>query len=404
MRVLLLNYEFPPFGGGAGIATHALARGLAARGVTVDVVTAGPHEESGSELLWDGSAASEGLLTVHQVRSRRTGVHQAGVRGAIGYVRAAMPLVQRLLAAERYDVAHFVFSLPTGAMLPFLDLDGVPVVVTLCGSDVPGYDPSQRTVERAHRVLRPLTRWIWRHADRVIAVCDSLGRLARRTMPQLRYTVIPNGVDLMRFRPRLRPARPHDRLRCLAVARLVERKGLTHLIRAVAMQEPGRVELEIVGSGPQEQALRGLAAELGIAGLVRFAGALDRAAVAQRYREADLFTLACSEESFGAVFAEAMASGLPIVGSAVGGIPELVRDRRNGLLVPPGDPEALAAAIARLAASPRARAELGRRNRADAEEHLDWERVTDRHLAIYHGVQRLAPARRRLTEQPSSTW
>ena len=404
MRVLLLNYEFPPLGGGAGIATHALARGLAARGVTVDVVTAGQHDASHSELLWDGSAVSEGLLTVHRVRSRRTGVHEAGVRGAIGYLRAAMPIARRLLDTERYDVAHFVFSLPTGGMLPFLDLHRIPVVVTLCGSDVPGYDPSQRSVERAHRVLRPVTRWIWRHADRVITVCESLGRLARRTLPDLRYAVIPNGVDLLRFRPRLRPARPHDRLRCLAVARLVERKGLADLIRAIAMQERRRVALEIVGSGPQEQSLRRLASELGVEDLVSFAGALDRAAVAQRYREADLFTLACSDESFGAVFAEAMASGLPIVGSAVGGIPELVRDGRNGLLVPPGDPEALAAAIGRLAASPRTRAEMGRRNRADAEEHLDWERVTDRHLAIYQGVHRHVPARRPTTEQPSSTW
>jgi glycogen(starch) synthase len=404
MRVLLLNYEFPPFGGGAGIATHALARGLASRGVTVDVVTAGAYDAFHAEQVWDGSAVSEGLLTVHRVRSPRTGVHQAGVRGAIGYLRAAMPVARRLLEAERYDVAHFIFSLPTGAMIPFLELRGVPVVVTLCGSDVPGYDPSQRSVERAHRVLRPLTRWIWRHADRVITVCDSLGRLARRTMPQLRYTVIPNGVDLLRFRPRLRPARPHDRLRCLAVARLVERKGLADLIRAIAMQGRGRVELEIVGSGPEEGALRALTAGLGMEERVHFAGALDRAAVAQCYRDADLFTLACADESFGAVFAEAMASGLPIVGSAVGGIPELVREGRNGLLVPPGDPEALAAAIGRLAASPRTRAEMGRRNRADAEEQLDWERVTDRHLAIYHGVQRRPPSRRLLAEQPSSTW
>jgi glycosyltransferase involved in cell wall biosynthesis len=188
------------------------------------------------------------------------------------------------------------------------------------------------------------------------------------------------------------------------VARLVERKGLADLIRAIALQEWGRVELEVVGTGPEEHRLRRLAAELGVGDLVRFAGALAPAAVAQRYREADLFTLACSDASFGGSFAEAMASGLPIVGSTAGGIPELVRDGRNGVLVPPGDPEALATAIARLGASPAARAEMARRNRADAENHLSWQRVTDRHLAIYNGVQRRAPVRRLLAEQPSSTW
>ena len=404
MRVLLLNYEFPPIGGGAGIATHALARGLAGHGVIVDVVTAGSRDEQDAELLWDGAAVSEGLLTVYRVKSRRTGVHQASMRGAFSYLAYALPVVRRLLATERYDVAHFVFSLPTGAMLPFLDLGDTPVVVSLRGSDVPGYDPTQRSVDHAHRVLRPLTRWIWRRADRVISVSDSLGRLARRTLPALRYAVIPSGVDLSRFRPRLRQARPHDRLRCLAVARLVERKGLAHLIRAIAMQPRGTVELEIVGSGPEERSLRALAAQLHVDDLVKFAGALDRGAVAQRYREADLFTLACTDTAFGGAFAEAMASGLPIVGGTAGALPELVHHERNGLLVAPGDPVALASAIRRMGESPGMRAEMGRRNRADAEALLNWNRVTERHLAIYAGVQRRAPARPLLTEQPSGSW
>jgi glycosyltransferase involved in cell wall biosynthesis len=131
---------------------------------------------------------------------------------------------------------------------------------------------------------------------------------------------------------------------------------------------------------------------------------LDRAAVAQRYREADLFTLPCLDTAFGGAFAEAMASGLPIVGGAAGGLPELVHDGQNGLLVRPGDPIAIASAIRRLLESPGLRADMGRRNRSDAEAQLSWERVTERHLALYAGVQRHVPARRLLTEQPSGTW
>lgn len=404
MRVLLLSDEFPPIGGGAGISSHALARGLAARGVTVDVVTAGSRDGSDAELVWDGAAATEGLLTVHRVRGSRPGAPGAGLRGALSHVTRALPVVRRLLRAERYDVVHGFFSLGTGAMLPFLDLRGAPLVISLRGFDVAGRDPSPRTGEPSHRVPRALARWVLRRADRVIAGCESPGRRARRLVPELRYAVIPHGVDLARFRPRLRPARPHERIRCLAVARLVERKELGHLIRAIAMQEPGRVELEIVGGGPEEHRLRELAVALGVEESVRFAGPLDPSALARRYREADLFTLVTTDESCGNVFAEAMASGLPIVGSAGGGAAELVRDGRNGVLVPPGDPLALAAAIRRLAETPRARAEMGRRNRADAEERLGWERVTARHLAIYHGVQRRAPARQLLAEQPSSTW
>ncbi len=406
MRLLLLNYEYPPYGGGAGVATEALARTLASRGVTVDVVTAGDKESRESELLWNGDAQEEGLLNVYRVRCRRTSVHQAGMGDAASYLIAALPLVRRLLRTERYDAAHFFFSLPTGAMIPFLDLKRIPVIVSLRGSDVPGYDTQNVALERVHRLLRPLTRWIWRRADRVVPVCESLGQLALQTLPSLDYTVVPNGVDLTRFHPPVSRRRRSDRVRCLAVARLVERKGLDDLIRAVATLERGRYELEIVGTGPEEHALRALAATLELDGLVKFSGALDRATVARRYREADLFTLASVEEAFGNAFAEALASGLPVVGSNAGGIPSLVQHGRNGLLVPSGDPVALAAAIRQLGENPTLRAEMGRRNRAQAVTTLSWERISTQFLSLYNGVRREArkPAGSRLAELPSSSW
>ncbi len=405
MRVLLLNYEYPPLGGGAGIATEALARGLASRGAMVDVVTAGERDESDSAVLWDGKSEREGLLTVHRVKCRRTGIHQARMGDACSYLFAAHPLIRRLVRSERYDVVHCFFSLPTGALLPFLDLGDTPVVVSLCGSDVPGYDPHNRTLQRAHRVLRPLTRWIWRRADRVVALSESLGRQALATVPKLRYSVVHNGVDLARFRPAANPREARrDRVRCVAVARLVERKGLADLIEAIGSLERGRFRLEIIGSGPDEGSLRELVARLGLESQVTFAGSLDRAGVAKRLRDADLFTLASWEESFGNAFAEALASGLPIVGSTVGGIPEFVEHGRNGLLVPPRNPRALAAAIRLLADDPGLRTEMGRQNRAQAEATLTWAHVTTRYLSIYNGVQRRAPARTLVAELPSSTW
>jgi glycosyltransferase involved in cell wall biosynthesis len=383
MRVLLLDHESSQIGAGHRLATSALARGLASQGVIVEMVTTGAG--------WDGASVSEGLLTAHRLRRR----------GGFGFLRAALPVVRRLLQSARYDVAHIACSHPAGAMLPFLDLGGTPLVVTLRGPDVPGYEPGRAS---AGRYLRPLTRWIWRRADRIIVTSDSLGRFAQRTWPALRYAVIPDGVDLVRFHPRPRQARQRGTVRCLAVASLVERNGLAGLLRAVAILEPGRVELEIVGTGPEERPLRALAESLGIAGRVTFTGALEQAAVAQRYREADIFTLVTADVSPRGVFAEAMASGLPIVGPDVGAVPEVVRDGWNGVLVPPGDPRALAAAIRHLAASPHARAEMGRRNRAGAEQHLSWDRITGRHLTIYNGVRRRVPAPHPLTDLPSSIW
>ena len=403
MRILVLNYEYPPLGGGAAVATAALAHGLAERGIAVDVVTAGLGAE-GERRATDRPELPAGAngLALYRVKSRRTGVHEAGMGDAASYLVAALPVIRRLLRAYKYDAIHIFFSLPTGALLPFLPR-GIPVVVSLRGSDVPGYDPHNSSLQRAHRLLAPLTRWIWRRANRVVAVCESLGQLALRTWPDLRYAVVPNGVDLALFHPADPASRiPSGRIRCVAVARLIERKGLGDLIRALALLEPGRFELEIVGGGADEDVLRELAAELGVAREVRFMGPLSRAGVAERLRQADLFTLPSSAEAFGNVFAEALASGLPIVGSATGGIPDLVEHGSNGLLVPSGDVHALAGAIRYLANDPELRAEMALRNRARAEATLEWAQVTRRYLSIYEGIQHSLPARSLVVEPTAS--
>ena len=400
----MLNYEYPPVGGGAAVATAALAQGLAERGVKVDVVTAGLPPEVERGLSWLPRQAPEHPgLTLYRVRSRRTGVHEAGMGDSASYLIAALPLLRRLLRTNRYDAVHVFFSLPTGALLPLLNLRGTPVVVSLRGSDVPGYDPHNRALQLAHRLLAPLTRWIWRRADRVVAVCESLGQLALRTWPDLRYTVVPNGVDLALFHPAAvtSPRRPGP-IRCLAVARLIERKGLGDLIRALALLERGRFQLDIVGGGPDEGTLRDLAAKLGVAQEIHFRGPLPRPEVARCYREADLFTLPSSAEAFGNVFAEALASGLPIVSSPVGGIPDLVEHGNNGLLIQPGDLHGLAGAIRYLADDPELRCEMALRNRAKAEANLEWSQATRRYLSTYEAIQHRAPARSLVAEPTAS--
>lgn len=389
VRLLLLNYEYPPLGGGAGVATAALAEHLARRGDEVDVLTTRIDSRRWPLVTHERPPAFDGALRIHRVPSWRRGVHQAGIEGAGGYVAAAFAALRTVLGPQRCDVVHVFFSLPTGVLLLSPRLRGLPVVVSLRGSDVPGYDRRKRRLEALHRLLRPLSRWIWRRADRVVVVCESLGELARGTLPTLAYDVVRNGVDLELFRPGpLEPGRPPRPVRCLAVARLVDRKGLDDLLHAFALLDAQDFTLEIVGSGPSEQALRQTAERLQLGNRVRFTGSLDRKRTAERYREADLFTLAPLEEAFGNVFAEALAAGLPIVGSDVGGIPELVEHGVNGLLVPPQQPAALATAIRTLAADVQGRAEMRGRNRAKAEATLSWETMAARYATIYEDIRR----------------
>lgn len=388
VRILLLNYEYPPLGGGAGVATAELARRLADRGSIVHVVTAQAPEDQlrANSPRVVRHKVQEGL-NVYRVRSRRKGIHHAGYGGAAAYLRAALPVIRRLVHTWQYDIAHLFFSLPTGAILPFAGLRNTPVVVSLRGSDVPGYDPAKRSLRLAHSLLLPVTRWIWQRADRVVAVCKALGRLAERSDPGLSFTVIRNGVDLHLFHPAANGGEsPPGPIRCIAVARLVDRKGIPDLLHAWRQLQRGHLALEIIGSGPAEVRFRDLAKRLGLDKEVRFAGPMSREKVAERYRSADLFTLSPLNEAFGNVFAEAMASGLPIVGTNVGGIPELVRHGINGLLVKPGDHSALAEAIDRLARDRRLRQSMAERNRAEAENSLSWDSATESYIQLYEDI------------------
>jgi glycosyltransferase involved in cell wall biosynthesis len=200
----------------------------------------------------------------------------------------------------------------------------------------------------------------------------------------LRYTVIGNGVELELFRPpAISNAREPAPVRCLAVTRLIERKGVADLLRAWCMLERGRYALEIAGGGPDEARLRALAAELGVEREITFAGALPREEIARRCQRAHLFVLAPYEEAFGNVFAEALSAGLPIVASNVGAIPSLVKHGDNGLLVAPGDCAAIARAIRDLGEDPERRAIMSARNRTRAETTLSWDTAAGNYLSLY---------------------
>lgn len=383
MRVILINYEYPPLGGGAGIASQALAQGLIGLGVRVDVLTAKAGDHGTQPAL---SSRSDDV-TVYRVQSLRRGIHQSGMAGSALFLVGAAIKLSRLIRNGRYDVAHIFFSLPTGALLPVLRRYELPTVVSLRGSDVPGYDSTNRTLEMAHCVLRSFNRWIWDRSDCVVPVCRSLGMLARQTHPDLEFTVIGNGVDKRVFRPPAtqRPRRPAT-LRCLAVSRLIPRKGLRTLLHAFWQLPPGCFSLDVVGSGMEEESLRALAKDLGLADTVRFWGAVDHADLGHFYRNADLFTLVPTQEAFGNVFAEAVATGLPVVGSDIGGVRDMVEPGENGILVHPGNPNELAGVIAYLAENPDERLRMGRRSAERARDLPTWSDIPRLYLDVYERV------------------
>jgi glycosyltransferase involved in cell wall biosynthesis len=231
-----------------------------------------------------------------------------------------------------------------------------------------------------------LYRWADRLAARLTTatICVAEGEraagLAARTCRADRTVVIPNGVDtLAAGGPRL-DAPAGDRPRVISVGRLAPPKDPLTLVRALAaLQTPPKTLL--VGDGPDRRAVEQEIAARGLTGTVSVAG--ERRDVARLLAQSDVFVLSTRSEGAPMSILEAMAAGLPVVASAVGGVPELVEDGSTGLLVPPGDPAALAAALDRLLADPDLSKRLGAAGRSRARERFDVEVVRRAHLDLY---------------------
>jgi glycosyltransferase involved in cell wall biosynthesis len=197
-------------------------------------------------------------------------------------------------------------------------------------------------------------------------------------------SVVNLGVDLEKFSPpRVQAPDTRERLRVLCLGRLVERKGQAFLIAALERPGTTSLELTLAGDGPERRHLEALAERLQPDQRVTFTGVVGQDEALELYRDADLFCLPSLSEGMPAVLIEAMACGLPVVTTRIDAIPELVSDGANGLLVEPGNADALAAALTRLAGDPGLRARLGAAARETVGEHYEIKAQTARLLALF---------------------
>jgi colanic acid/amylovoran biosynthesis glycosyltransferase len=224
-------------------------------------------------------------------------------------------------------------------------------------------------------------------ADFTIVVAQWLLDRIHREFPHLpasRFTLASMGVDTQRWTaPPRPPCPPRSGLTILTVARLNFAKGhdlLLHALKILADQN-SPATLHIAGAGKEDQNLRALAQELGISNRVAFLDSISEDQVIEEMKSADLFVLATRDEAIGVAYMEAMAMALPTIGTNVGGVGELITSAQDGILVPPDDPPALAAAIADLAADPRRREQLGQSARETVRRRFD-SRIGA--AAIYH--------------------
>ena len=368
MRVLLVPNTYLPKVGGVEEVTRQLARELRRRGHEVAVLTN----------RWQGVGSKD---EVEGVAVRRLTLPLPGVSGRARFVLTAPLAARRFLAVARRfrpDLVHVVAAGPAVVYLAALRwLVGAPVVFTSQGEV--GIAP-HRIFQRS-RALRWGLRRILAKAAAVTAcsqfVLDELRSEFGVTAPA---EVIPNGVD-----PEELDVVPAAEPRYVfAAGRLVEQKGFDVLLSALALT-PG-LRLLIAGEGRERTHLEVLADELGVEERVRFLGAAGRERLAALLRGADAVVVPSRQEPFGVILLEAMAAGRATIASRVGGIPEFAEDGVTTLLVPPEDPDSLAAALKRLCGDLELRERLAENGKARAAA-LAWPRVVDRYEALYRRVR-----------------
>ena len=295
----------------------------------------------------------------------------------------------RLWQQEMPDIIHAHFWMSGLAALSGAAGLPVPVVQTFHALGVVkarhqgAADPSP--ANRAE-----LERRIAQSCDQVIATCrDEAGELARAGVPSGQISVVPCGVDTSVFTPDGPAAPRNGRPRLLALGRLVERKGVATVIAALArlpdaeLVVAGGPDHRDLGTSADYRLLREAARLHGLAERVIFTGSVAQADVPALIRSVDVVVCAPWYEPFGIVPLEAMACGIPVVASAVGGLTDSVVDQQTGRLVPARDPVALASVLSQLLADPAKRAALGAAGVERARRRYSWRRVAAQTEAVY---------------------
>jgi len=376
MRILVVSSFFPPWRGGIETCVYNLTRHLRRRGNDVSVICANAPLAARRETL--------GGVRLERLR----------IAGRI-YGTPLLPELPFRLARESPDIIHANFPNPYNAFFASAvsRIRKIPALLTW-HNDLPPVTRAARTMVLTHdHLVLPLYLPQFRF---IIATTEHYARTSPVLMAQRdRVVVVENGVDTERFNPKV----PGDEIRSRlnvdeskivlfvgALNRWHAYKGVDVLLDAIVLLKDQLPELKllIVGGGELATEYAQLARNLGISDRVIFAGEVLDSELPKYYASSDLLVLPSKDKSegFGLTILEANATGKPAIGTTVGGIPGIIRDGYNGLLVPPSNPRALAEAIRIALEDEDALRRMGKNGRTLAEQH-DWSIVAEQTENLY---------------------
>ncbi len=365
-RILLLSTAYLPLIGGSELAIHHIANHLP--GYEFDLVTG--HYDRTARLM----------ETVGRVRVFRAGGRWARIPLVLPKLLLPIAIATtalRLMRSHRYIAVHaYQASQAAGAAwLIKLFRPHIPLIVTI---------QEGKNLEQQSWVVRLVRSVILRRADVITAISEYLAAYARRYSASS-VRIIPNGVTIHDV-PHVHNPDPT----ILTVSRLVPKNNIAGVIRAFAIIRHSitNARLAVVGDGPLRPGLEALASDLGVRSAIDFMGSIPHEQLPVIYAAADVFVRPSLSEGLGSVFLEAMAAGLPVVASPVGGTPDIVREGETGLLCDPDDPADIARAVVRLLEDRPLRERMVLNAERMVREKYDWDIIARHMEQLYKEIAR----------------
>jgi len=373
MKILTIIYEFPPVGGGGGRAAYDICKGLAARGHDVTVLTAHWGNLPRAEMLDD--------VNVIRVPSFRKDAFAAPFHVMLAYVifgfLRGLPLIWR----ARPDLMHAHFAVPSGALAWLLSAcSGVPYILTAHLGDVPGGVPEK--TGKWFRWLLPFTHPIWKRARKVIAVSEHTRALALRHYA-VPIEVIHNGAEMKALSER--HLSPHAPPRLVFAGRFAPQKNPLMIVDVLAKLQDLNWTCAMLGDGVFYEQVKNEIAARGMAERFSLPGWVTPQQVLAEFSRSDILFMPSLSEGLPVVGVQALANGLALVVSHIGGFLDLVDENQNGYMLDAQDSAAFADALRRLLTSP----ELLQKFRAASwkkAESFNVEKIVAAYQSIFRSV------------------
>ncbi|HOF34136.1 MAG TPA: glycosyltransferase family 4 protein [Spirochaetota bacterium] len=361
-KILIINYEFPPLGGGGGVASYDLALEWV-KNYDVDVLTSSYKDIPSFEVMKG--------INIHRV-----GVLGRNSRDAASFLSMYTYLITgffkgiKLARKNKYTAINTHFAVPSGPLGYIISrIFRIPNVLSIHGGDI--YDPSKKTSPHRSLIFKAVVKFVLNHADRVVAQSSNTQENA------LKYYSPNKSVDIipLAYHPQKKPVSSFKlpelkkgEFSLITIGRLVKRKSVETIIEAFAKEKELKLKLYVLGDGPEKEFLMNLSEKLGVRDKIYFAGFVTEKRKYEYLNLSDAYIMTSLHEGFGIVFMEAMDCSLPIICTNHGGQTDFLFHEKNALMINVGDVSACAESIKRMVKDKKLYQKLAKNNKADVRK------------------------------------